>query len=164
MRTRITVGAFATALALTACGGDDSSSPQRGGGGSTEPSAASSSSSSEAPTLDAAVAAGQEYADRVTSGDYEGAYLLSADEVRDEWTADEFVRIQEGCYKGGGVPIAVEGVRMDGEDAIVRLTVGTVKQTATMLYEDGAWHIEPSADARARYGKPVAEVVKGCQG
>lgn len=139
---------------LAACGGD----------GSDPASGSSPTSSAEFGTkdLDTAVNAGQEYADRYTSGDYEGAYELSANETRDAWSSQEFVAIQGACYQGDGMPLGVEGVRVSGDKAIVRLTVGEFKDSATMLYEEGGWRMEPSEDARARMGKSVADVKAEC--
>lgn len=137
---------------LAACGGD-------------EPSVGSSPSSSAEFTtkdLDTAVNAGQEYADRYTSGDYEGAYELSAKETRDAWSSQEFVAIQGACYQGDGMPLGVEGVRVSGDKATVRLTVGEFKQSATMLYEEEGWRMEPSEDARGRMGKSVESVKAEC--
>lgn len=141
---------FALSLPLlTACGG----SPGDDGGGS-------SSSSSEAPkTLDAAVEAGQEVSDRFSSGDFAGSWDLMSSEFKDGISREDYVKLSSEC-SGTGIPIDVEGVRMEGDEAIVRLAIGDFKQSRTMVYEDGQWLQAPSPDFKEDLGKPVEKIIK----
>lgn len=135
---RVAAALFALSLPLlAACGSDDSPT------GEESPS---STAEFTEKNLDTAVAAMQEYSDRYTSGDYEGAYDLSATETRDAYSVEEFTRIQEACYQGGGMPIDVEGVRVDGDEATVRLVVGEFKESRKALYQEGGWKSAPTKD------------------
>lgn len=149
--------ALAVALSLpllAACGGS-------GDGSSGGSSASSSSAQFGEKDLETAVAAMQEYSDRYTSGDYAGAYELTAQSTQDAWTVDEFTEIQEGCYTGEGMPLDVEGVRINGDEAVVRLVLGEFKQSRTMVYEDGSWKALPSKDAPM--SGTVEEAVADCK-
>lgn len=60
---------------------------------------------------------------------------------------------------------------MSGDDkAIIRMEVAGFKQSRTMVYEDGAWHQQPSDDRQAHFAKSADEIIavytaKGeCQG
>src|SRR6476661_7489582 len=71
-------------------------------------------------TLEAATTAGQELADRLTSGDFAGVWLMMSRQVRDNISQADFVTLQNACTKTG-LPAHVTGVRMDGPTmAIVR--------------------------------------------
>lgn len=140
---------------LAACGGG---SDDEGGGGS---SSSASSASEEPRTLDAAVEAGQEVSDRHSSGDFAGSWDLMSSEVKDGMSREDYVKLNEECASTG-VPIDVEGVRMEGKDsAVVRLTVEDFQQSRTMVYEDGQWLQAPSPDFKAELdNKPVQKVIQ----
>lgn len=135
---------YVTALAalslplLAACGGDDS--------GSADDSSPTSSAEFDKRDLDSAVKAVQEYSDRYTSGDFEGAYQLVSQPTRDAYSEEEFVKIQEACYQGGGTSIDVEGVRAEGDEATVRLVVAGFKESRKAVFEDGGWKAAPASD------------------
>ena len=137
MSVRVALVAALSVPLLVACGGS--------GGDGSSPS--SSSAQFGEKDLETATAAMQEYSDRYTSGDYAGAYELAAQSTRDAWTVEEFTKIQEGCYTGEGMPLDVEGVRINGDEATVRLVLGEFKQSRTMVYEDGSWKAKPSNDS-----------------
>lgn len=123
-------------LLLTGCGDDEPA------GGSS----ATSSAQFETKDLDTAVKAAQEYNDRYTSGDYEGAYDLTAKETKDAYTLEEFEKIQNACYKGAGMPVDVEGVRVNGDTATVRLVLGDFKVSRQVRYQDGSWRMAVDKD------------------
>lgn len=56
------------------------------------------------------------------------------------------MRMNETCYVTGA-DVTVEGVRLSGDDqAVIRLALGGMKDSRTMLYEDGLWRLEPTAE------------------
>ena len=137
------------------------------GGGAADDAAAgdseggSSSPTSEAPkTLDAAVEAGQEVSDRFSSGDFAGSWDLMSSEFKDGISREDYAKLSSEC-SGTGIPIDVEGVRLEGEDeAIVRLAIGDFTQSRTMVFEDGQWLQAPSPHFREDLGKPVEKIIE----
>lgn len=130
-----------------------------GGGDDTASGGDSSSSSSEAPkTLEAATAAAQEYGDRVQSEDYAGTWDLMSKEYRVGVKRADWVAYNEACTFSGP-EITATGVRMEGEDAVVRLEVAGQKATRTMVHESGAWHLAPSDSGRKDIGKDSAQMI-----
>lgn len=138
MRRRVTAAVFALSLPLlAACGGGDSPS---------DDSSPSSTAEFKEKNLKTAVAAAQEYNDRYTSGDYEGAYDLTAKETQDAYSFEEFEKIQQACYQGGGMPVDVEGVRVSGDKATVRLVLGDFKVSRQVVHEGGSWKMTVGDD------------------
>lgn len=138
MRRRFTAAVFAVSLPLlAACGGGDSPASD---------SSPSSTAEFKEKDLKTAVAAAQEYNDRYTSGDYEGAYDLTAQETQDAYSFEEFEKIQQACYQGGGMPVDVEGVRVSGDKATVRLVLGDFKVSRQVVHEDGGWRMTVDND------------------
>lgn len=115
-------------------------------------------------TLEAATAAGQEIADRGSSRDFAGVWLMMSKEVRNKISQADFVAVQNACGKGG-VPFHVTGVRMEGEDtALVRWNtdlpvLNAFKFNETMLYEDGKWVEAPDPEYAQDYGLPVQQII-----
>ena len=58
-----------------------------------------------------------------------------------------------------GPPITATGVRMEGDDALIRLEVAGLKQTRTMVYEAGGWFLKPSENGRAAIGKDAEQMI-----
>lgn len=154
MTRRLAALTLAAALSLSACGGDDSSSPQRGGGGEE------TSSSGEQPrTIEGAQASAQEYADRIQSEDYAGAWMLTSQQFQKNIPEDVFVMVNDTCTLSGP-KITAKGVRMDGEKAMIRLEVAGVSQSHSMAYEAGEWRMEPSAERKKDFGKKADEIIE----
>lgn len=115
-------------------------------------------------TLEAATAAGQEVADRQTSGDSAGVWLMMSKQVRNNISQADYVTLQNACSKSG-LPAHVTGVRMDGPTvAIVRWNVDLpvlsgFKVTKTMVYEDGKWALAPDSDYAQDYSLPVQQII-----
>ena len=151
MSVRVALVAALSVPLLVACGGS--------GGDGEAPS--SSSAQFGEKDLETATAAMQEYSDRYTSGDYAGAYELASKSTRDAYSVEEFTKIQQACYKGEGMPVDVEGVRLSGDQATVRLVVGGFKQSRTMVYEDGSWRAKPAPETDLTL--PVDEAVAECE-
>jgi hypothetical protein len=97
-------------------------------------------------TLAAAAAAAQERANRFSSGDYAGAWLLSSRRMQDAVSQDDYVNFQRTCAnRASRLPVTAIGVRMDGSDrAIVREEVMGIKNSITMVYENGKWVMSPT--------------------
>lgn len=113
----------------------------------------------EPKTLEAATAADQERANRYSSGDLAGAWLLSSRQFREGISQSDYVAYTQTC-KSPGLPITVEGVRMIGSDqAIVREDVLGFKHSVTMVYEDGHWVRAPDADFAASLGQPLDKLI-----
>ena len=137
---------------LAACGGDSS------GTGSASTNSSSSSPSAAPKTLDAAEAAAQEWADRIQSEDYAGAWDLMAKEYRVGVKRDDFVTYSQECTLSGP-EIKATGVRMEGDSAVIRLEVAGIKQSRTMVYEVGGWFLKPSETGRKAIGKDAQQMI-----
>ncbi|MDT5048368.1 MAG: hypothetical protein QOJ20_2417 [Mycobacterium sp.] len=111
-------------------------------------------------TLSAATAAAQANVDRFSSGDFAGVWEHMSRGVRDGITQEDFVTFYETCKKTGS-KISVAGVRLDAADgeAIVRMKVGGVERSRTMLYENGDWTMKPTDGFAAHLGEPVEQIV-----
>ncbi|WP_346007450.1 hypothetical protein [Janibacter terrae] len=142
---------------LAACSGDS--------GGAGEQSSASSAPK----TLDAAQASAQEWADRIQSEDYAGAWDLMAREYRVGVKRDDFVAYSQECTLSGP-EITATGVRLEGDEAVVRLEVAGIKQSRSMVYEAGTWLLKPSEVGRQDIGKSAEQMIAdakasgGCAG
>lgn len=162
---RTTVVAVVFAFALSGCG-SSANVPVNSPGTSAahQPSdSATREAEAQPKTLEAAVASEQENADRYSSGDYAGQWLLYSRALRDAISQDDYAAFAERCVKETqrpeGLTFTVEGVRMNGDtEAIVRIgLLDIAKQSRTMVYEGGAWLREPTDELAANFGKPVPE-------
>ncbi len=115
----------------------------------------------EPRTLAAAAATAQERANRFSSGDYAGAWLLSSKRLQDAISQGDYVTFQQTCASGlTRLPVTAIGVRMDGYDrAIVREEVMGFKNSITMVYEDGKWLEAPSDFWIQNGGKPAQQLI-----
>jgi predicted small lipoprotein YifL len=133
------------------------------GCGTKLPHLALPAQSGDAETLDAATGAAQEVADRQSSGDFAGVWLMMSKQVRNTISQADFVTRQNACT--ATVPIHVTGVRMEGTDeAIVRWnldlpTLSGFKITQTMVYEDGKWAMQGDPESAPDYGQPVQQII-----
>jgi len=151
------------ALTLTGCGSTATESDEATENATQNSVVSSTTATPEKPkTLEAATASEQENADRYSSGDYAGQWLLYSSRLRDAISQDDYEAYAKRCAaeteRPEGLRLTVEGVRMDGDSkAIVRLGVLGVVQSRTMVYEDGQWLQEPTEKLVANFGKPVAQ-------
>ena len=115
----------------------------------------------ESRTLAAAASAAQERANRFSSGDYAGAWLLSSKQLHDAISQGDYVTYQQACAsKLTRLPRTVIGVRMDGDNrAIVREEVMGFKNSMTMVYEDGSWVQAPSDFWIQNAGKSAYQII-----
>lgn len=100
-----------------------------------------SAPSSDAQTLEAATTVGQEVADRRTSGDFAGVWLMMSRQVRDGISQTDYAILGQTCDRTG-LSAKVIGVRMEGDSrAIVRWEAAEPELrafgqvTKTMLYD-----------------------------
>lgn len=162
--SRTTAVLVLLALTLTGCGSNSTEDD--------DPSQSASAASNDAPTttttpaqpktLEAATASEQENADRYSSGDYAGQWLLYSSGLRDAISQADYAKYAKRCLEETGRPeglrFTVEGVRMDGDDkAIVRIGLLGVEISRTMVYEDGQWLQEPTDELAANFGKPIGQ-------
>lgn len=122
----------------------------------------------EPQTLDAATKSAQEVADRRTSGDFAGVWLMLTKQQRNGINQADYVALQNACAKTG-LPARVTGVRLDNfTTAVVRWNLDVpglsgIKVTKTMLYEDGKWALAPDPDFVWDYGQPVQQIIANRQ-
>lgn len=118
----------------------------------------------EPHTLDAATKSSQEIANRRTSGDFAGVWLMLTKQQRDAISQTDYVTLQQACSKTG-LPAHATGVRLDNPTtAIVRWNIDIpglsgIAVTKTMLYEDGTWVLAPDPDFVWDYGVPVQQLI-----
>lgn len=118
----------------------------------------------EPHTLEAATASSQEVANRRTSGDFAGVWLMLTRQQRDAISQADYVTLQQTC-SSTGLPSHATGVRLDNPTtAIVRWNIDVpglngFAVTKTMLWEDGAWVLAPDPDVVWDYGVPVDEII-----
>ncbi|MEV3902383.1 hypothetical protein AB0K11_08660 [Mycobacterium sp. NPDC050551] len=158
MRRLLVAGALALAVLISGCGPklpDQLSLPTELTGG-------------EPQTLETATAAAQEIADRRTSGDFAGVWLMLTKQQRDAISQADYVTLQNACARTG-LPAHVTGVRLDNSTtAIVRWNIDIpnlsgVKVTKTMLYEDGKWLLAPDPEFVWDHGLPVQQIIANRQ-
>lgn len=152
------------ALPLTGCGSNTTEgvSPSQSASAASRAATTTTTTPAQPKTLEAAVAAEQENADRYSSGDYAGQWLLYSSALRNAISQDDYEAYAKRCLEETGRPeglrFTVEGVRMDGDDtAIVRIGLLGVELSRTMVYEDGQWLQEPTDELAANFGKPVEQ-------
>lgn len=121
------IGIVVACLALSACGGSGA-----GDEGAVEK-------------------AGQEQADRFSSGDFAGAWDMWVDRAKDVMSKDDYVTFAEAC-SNAGVPLEVASVRLeDDTHAVVRIGLGTITNSYEMEFEDDEWSWVPSDESMALY-------------
>ena len=112
----------------------------------------------EPQTLEAATAAAQEFADRFSAADFEGAWDLMSAQVHDGISRNDYAHYNASC-KTTGIPISMTGVRLqDPDTAIIRQDVLGSKDTRVMKYEGGRWLMTPTPKMAADLGRPLSEI------
>ena len=132
----------AAALTLaTACTGDDD-----------KPAAAQAAAAGPEPkSIDGAKAAAQTVFDRFAGGDFAGAWDMYTAAGKAAISKDDYVKLNQACSRKG-LAITLSSARMDGADhAIVIAKQLVATQSYTMVYESGAWKLEPAKEGLALY-------------
>jgi hypothetical protein len=123
------------------------------------PSGAAASTGPEPETIDGARAAAQTVFDRFSEGDFAGAWDMYTTAGQAAISQADYVKLNQACTrKGLGIQLA--SVRMDATD---RATV-IAKQLAatrpyTMIYETGAWKLQPAPDGLALYSLGAVQAI-----
>jgi hypothetical protein len=122
-------------------------------------------SATSSPTdVAGAVAVAQEKADRYSSGDFAGEWLLYTKDLRDNITQASYVEYSQRCSapakSRAGLRVLVTGSRLDNPGrAIIRYEVLGVTKSATMIYENGGWYKEPDEFLQSNYAKTASELI-----
>lgn len=120
------------------------------------PGVPTAQASAEPKTADAAKAAMQKVMDRALAGDAAGAWDLLSKRGKKLISRADYVRYAEACPVTGGITAEVVDARLETpEKAIVIVKVLTASTSVVVVYEDGAWAAEPSAEQTASWSKPV---------
>ncbi|MCV7329605.1 hypothetical protein H7J81_05790 [Mycobacterium cookii] len=120
---------------------------------------ATSASAGAPKDLAAATAAAQEKADRHTSGDFAGEWLLFTKDLRDNISQQSFVEFSQKCSPTG-LTMKASGGRMDSpERAVIHFDTMGVTHAVTMIYEYGGWYKEPDEFLQANFGKNGDELI-----
>lgn len=157
---RSVVGFLAAALVMIGC---SACGPAHGASGSSvvrSAVASPSTSRTDVPeTLAAATASAQANIDRFTAGDFAGVWENMERDVRNGITQDDFVTFYETC-KTPGPQIRVTGMRLQPDDeALVLMRVHGVERSRSMVYEDGRWNMQATADFAEHLGEPVQQII-----
>jgi hypothetical protein len=113
--------------------------------------AAAAAGGPEPKTLDGAKIAAQTVFDRFSGGDFAGVWEMHSAKAKQAITKADYVRLNETCSRKG-VAIQLTSARLDGPDkAIVIARKLVAAQSYTMVYETGAWKLEPAKAGLALY-------------
>lgn len=124
--------------------------------GTATPGVPALQASAEPKTADAAKAVMQKVMDRALAGDAAGAWDLLSQRGKKLISRADYVRYAEACPVAGGITAEATDARLETpEKAIVIVKVLTSAVSVVVVYEDGAWAVEPSAEQTASWSKPV---------
>lgn len=88
--------------------------------------------------------AGQEQADRYSSGDYAGAWDMWTDAAKEAIPEDVYVAYSEECANSG-IPLEVADARIDSPGkGTVRIGLGDFEFSYSMEYEGDEWRWVPT--------------------
>ena len=141
----------AAALSFTAgCSGDDEDPAGN---------AAVAAAGPEPKTVEGAKSAAQTVFDRFSGGDFAGAWDMYTAAGKAAITKEDYVKLNEACSRKG-LAIQLTSARMDGPDrAIVIAKQLVAAQSYTMVYENGAWKLEPAKEGLALYAKGADKAI-----
>jgi hypothetical protein len=142
----------AAAVTFSAGCSDDSKSaaaaPAAPGNGGIEPK-----------TIDGAKAAAQTVFDRFSGGDFAGAWEMYTDAGKKAISQADYVKLNEVCSRKG-LAIQLTSARLDGPDRAVVIAKQLVAaQSYTMVYENGAWKLQPAQEGLALYRQGAARAI-----
>ena len=136
----------AAAFSFTAgCSGDDEDPAGN--------AAAAAAGGPEPKTVEGAKAAAQTVFDRFSGGDFAGAWDMYTAKGKQAISKADYVKLNEACSRKG-LAISLTSARMEGSDRAVVIAKQLVAaQSYTMMYENGAWKLEPAKEGLALYAK-----------
>src|SRR5919112_2755663 len=140
------------ALSFTAgCSGDDEAPAGN--------SAAAAAGGPEPKTVEGARAAAQTVFDRFSGGDFAGAWEMYTAKGKQAISKDDYVKLNTACSRKG-LAIQLTSARMEGTDRAVVIAKQLVAaQSYTMVYESGAWKLEPAKEGLALYAKGADKAI-----
>jgi len=141
----------AAALSFTAgCSGDDEDPAGN---------AAAAAAGPEPKTVEGAKSAAQTVFDRFSGGDFAGAWDMYTAKGKQAISKADYVKLNEACSRKG-LAISLTSARMEGTDRAVVIAKQLVAaQSYTMVYEDGAWKLEPAKEGLALYAKGADKAI-----
>lgn len=151
--TRGLAGILLTGLLLAGCGGGSEDGPA-----AAKPEG--EAVKAEPRTKEAVEATAKEQADRYASGDFKGTWDMWTKAGKAAISRDDYAEMAETCELGG-VPLEVSSVRLESDDeAVVRIGLGDITQSYSILYEDGMWRWQPNADSIKTYALGKSGAIK----
>ena len=140
------------ALSFTAgCSGDDEAPAGN--------AAAAAAGGPEPKTIDGAKTAAQTVFDRFSGGDFAGAWDMYTAKGKQAISKADYVKLNEACSRKG-LAISLTSARMEGSDRAVVIAKQLVAaQSYTMVYENGAWKLEPAKEGLALYAKGADKAI-----
>jgi hypothetical protein len=140
------------ALPLTSACSDDQAAAPAG-------NAAAATDGPEPKTIEGAKVAAQTVFDRFSGGDFAGAWEMYTAAGKRAVTRDDYVKLNTACSRKG-LAIQLTSARMEGADRAVVIAKQLVAtQSYTMVYERGAWKLEPAKEGLALYAKGAAKAI-----
>jgi hypothetical protein len=141
----------AAAFSFTAgCSGDDEDPAGN---------AAAAAGGPEPKTVEGAKAAAQTVFDRFSGGDFAGAWDMYTAKGKQAISKADYVKLNEACSRKG-LAISLTSARMEGSDRAVVIAKQLVAaQSYTMVYENGAWKLEPAKEGLALYAKGADKAI-----
>lgn len=113
----------------------------------------------EPKTVDGAKAAAQTVFDRFSGGDFAGAWEMYTARGKQAISRDDYVKLNQACSRKG-LAISLTSARMEGADkAVVIARQLVAAQSYTMVYEAGAWKLEPAPEGLALYAKGATRAI-----
>jgi hypothetical protein len=150
---RLAALALAAAAALTFSAACTSDSGQPAG------NAAAAAGGPEPKTIEGAKSAAQTVFDRFSGGDFAGAWDMYDAKGKQAISQADYVKLNQACSRKG-LAIQLTSARMDGPDrAIVIAKQLVAAQSYTMVYENGAWKLEPAKEGIALYSQGAAKAI-----
>jgi hypothetical protein len=144
--------AVAAVSLSTGCSDDSSDAPAGN-------AAAAAAGGPEPKTIEGAKAAAQTVFDRFSGGDFAGAWDMYTAAGKQSITKDDYIKLNQVCSRKG-LAIQLTSARLDGPDkAIVIAKQLVAAQSYTMVYESGAWKLEPAKEGLALYKQGAVKAI-----
>jgi hypothetical protein len=138
--------AVATVSLTAACSADEDGAP-------AGDAAAAAPGGPQPQTIEAAKIAAQTVFDRFSGGDFAGAWDMYTATGKQAISEADYVRLNTACARKG-LAIQLTSARMEGTDKAVVIAKQLVAaQSYTMVYEAGAWKLEPAREGLALYAR-----------
>jgi hypothetical protein len=87
----------------------------------------------------------QQWFDRLTTGDFAGAWLLYTDEGQAAVSQADYITLNATCPSLRGTQFTIVSGRVNGDTADEQVNVGNLVNSYALAYEHGEWRIEPTS-------------------